>query len=77
MTIKQLILGITFTGLVAALAAVFEPYLRTGTPYKEGSGEWVGYSSAKENGFKRSEECRSDPELVQMPGYVEGCERYF
>ncbi len=47
------------------------------TPYKEGTGEYVGYTSAKANGFKSSAECTSDPEAVKLKGFVAGCKRWF
>lgn len=76
MSIKVLLGLVAFLVLIAALAVVFEPYLRTGTPYQEGSGEWVGYTAAEANGFTRAEECTSDPETRGDAEFVEGCKRF-
>jgi hypothetical protein len=54
----------------------FAPYYG-GTPYKEGSGEYVGYTAAKANGFKSAAECTNDPETVKLEGFVTGCKRWF
>ena len=47
------------------------------TPYKEGTGEYVGYISAKANGLKSPDECMNDPETVKLKGFVVGCKRWF
>ena len=76
MTIKQLMVVIACLVLISALAIIFMPYLLTGTPYQKGSGEWVGYTSAEANGFKRVEDCTSDPETKGDAEYVEGCKAW-
>jgi hypothetical protein len=47
------------------------------TPYKEGTGEYVGYTAAQANGFKSPAECTNDPETVNLKGFVVGCKRWF
>ncbi|MDE2421583.1 MAG: hypothetical protein KGO49_10440 [Gammaproteobacteria bacterium] len=47
------------------------------TPYKEGTGEYVGYTSARANGLKSPAECTNDPETVKLKGFVAGCKRWF
>jgi hypothetical protein len=47
------------------------------TPYKEGTGEYVGYTAAQANGFKSPADCTNDPETVKLKGFVTGCKRWF
>lgn len=46
------------------------------TPFREGSSEWVGYTSAEANGFLTKNDCVDDPETVAIAGFVDGCMRY-
>lgn len=53
-----------------------EKWPRNGTPYQEGSAEWVGYTAAQGNNFKKVEECSSDTETKNDAGYVAGCKAW-
>lgn len=51
-------------------------FLKQETPFKEGSGQWVGYTAAEANGFKRVEDCTNDPETKDDAEFVEGCKAW-
>jgi hypothetical protein len=69
----------TFAALLVTAGAVWFAFATyySDTPYKEGSGEYVGYAAAKANGFKSPSECTNDPETVKLKGFVVGCKRWF
>jgi hypothetical protein len=62
--------------IVGLVWLVFATYYGN-TPYKEGTGEYVGYTAAQANGFKSPADCTSDPETVNLQGFVVGCKRWF
>lgn len=71
---KMLIGALVTVGVLFGLLAHFANQEQT--PFKEGSGEWVGYTAAEANGFKRVEDCTSDPETVKLEGFAVGCKKW-
>lgn len=70
------------TLLIAAFVGVgvsfglLTKFLKEETPFKEGSGQWVGYTAAEANGFTGVKECTDDPETKDDAEFVEGCEAW-
>ncbi len=71
------IAALTAVGVIIGVFCYEKSPHYDGTPFIVGSGEYVGYTAAEANGFKKAADCTSDPETKNDAQYVTGCQRYF